>query len=115
LRCITWGRILPTVSTRALLGRMSFAPRPYGGVGQRLFLLHDGRASDLLSAIEAHASPLKDCVSVSSLETFEVAGDFFTPLSPTVFCGSEANAVISNFNALSASNQQDILNFLRSL
>jgi hypothetical protein len=94
---------------------MSFAPRPYGGVGQRLFLLHDGRASDLLSAIEAHASPLKDCVSVSSLETFEVAGDFFTPLSPTVFCGSEANAVISNFNALSASNQQDILNFLRSL
>jgi CxxC motif-containing protein (DUF1111 family) len=33
LSSVTWGRILPTVSTRALLGRMSFAPRPYGGSG----------------------------------------------------------------------------------
>jgi hypothetical protein len=41
--------------------------------------------------------------------------DFFAPLSPTVFRGSEASAVINNFNALSASNQQDVLNFLRSL
>jgi len=54
-------------------------------------------------------------MTVSSLETFEVASDFFAPLSPTIFCGSEANVVISNFNALSASNQQDVLNFLRSL
>ena len=29
--------------------------------------------------------------------------------------GSEANTVILNFNALSVSNKQDILNFLRSL
>jgi hypothetical protein len=96
-------------------GPDEFRTAPLWGVGQRLFFLHDGRASDLLSAIEAHASPLRDCVSVISLETFEVAGDFFAPLSPTVFCGSEANAVINNFNALSASNQQDVLNFLRSL
>jgi len=29
--------------------------------------------------------------------------------------GSEANAVIQQFNALSAAQQQDLLNFLRSL
>lgn len=28
---------------------------------------------------------------------------------------SEANTVINNFNALSATNQQDILNFIRDL
>jgi CxxC motif-containing protein (DUF1111 family) len=100
---------------QGIAGPDEFRTAPLWGLGQRLFFLHDGRASDLLSAIEAHASPLRDCVSVTSLETFEVAGDFFAPLSPTVFCGSEANAVINNFNALSASNQQDVLNFLRSL
>jgi hypothetical protein len=30
-------------------------------------------------------------------------------------CQSEANAVIEQFKALNASDQQDILNFLRSL
>jgi len=29
--------------------------------------------------------------------------------------GSEANGVIDNFNALTPSQQQDVLNFLRSL
>jgi len=32
-----------------------------------------------------------------------------------VACQSEANAVIQQFKALSASDQQDVLNFLRSL
>ena len=59
---------------------------PLWGVGQRLFFLHDGRTSDLGAAIEAHAS-----------------------------VGSEANVVIANFNALSASQQADLLAFLRSL
>ena len=100
---------------QGIAGPDEFRTAPLWGVGERLFFLHDGRATDLLSAIEAHASPLKDCVSVSSLETFEVAGDFFAPLSPILTCGSEANAVISNFNGLHANNQQDLLNFLRSL
>jgi len=100
---------------QGIAGPDEFRTAPLWGVGQRLFFLHDGRATDLLSAIEAHASPLRDCVSVSSLETFEVAGDFFAPPSLSIFCSSEANTVISNFNGLSASNQQDLLNFLRSL
>jgi len=32
-----------------------------------------------------------------------------------VYPNSEANTVINNFDALSATNQQDLINFLRSL
>jgi CxxC motif-containing protein (DUF1111 family) len=67
-------------------GPDEFRTAPLWGLGQRLFFLHDGRTSDLLKAIEAHSSP-----------------------------GSEANSVIRNFNSLSPTQQQDILNFLRSL
>jgi CxxC motif-containing protein (DUF1111 family) len=63
-----------------------FRSAPLWGVGQRLFFLHDGRTSDLMQAIEQHSSN-----------------------------GSEANGVIRNFNALSVSDQQAVLNFLRSL
>ncbi|HEV2550264.1 MAG TPA: di-heme oxidoredictase family protein [Stellaceae bacterium] len=63
-----------------------FRTAPLWGVGQRLFFLHDGRTSDLLQAIEAHASN-----------------------------GSEANSVIGQFNALPDGSKQDLLNFLRSL
>jgi len=67
-------------------GPTYFRSAPLWGLGQRLFFLHDGRTSDLYQAIEDHSSS-----------------------------GSEANGVITNFNALSASQQQDLLNFLRSL
>jgi CxxC motif-containing protein (DUF1111 family) len=63
-----------------------FRTAPLWGLGQRLFFLHDGRTSDLLQAIEAHSSE-----------------------------GSEANRVISNFNALPNGAKQSLLNFLRSL
>ena len=59
---------------------------PLWGVGQRIFFLHDGRTKDLLQAIRQHAST-----------------------------GSEANAVINNYNLLSRDDQQSLLNFLRSL
>jgi CxxC motif-containing protein (DUF1111 family) len=63
-----------------------FRSAPLWGVGQRLFLLHDGRTTNLLVAIQAHASD-----------------------------GSEANESVKRFNRLRDSDQQDILNFLRSL
>jgi CxxC motif-containing protein (DUF1111 family) len=63
-----------------------FRSAPLWGVGQRIFFLHDGRTNNLITAIEDHASG-----------------------------GSEANEVIENFNQLSPGNQQDLLNFLRSL
>jgi len=63
-----------------------FRTAPLWGIGQRLFFLHDGRTSDLYQAITAHASR-----------------------------GSEANKVISNFEMLSSTDQQALLNFLRSL
>jgi CxxC motif-containing protein (DUF1111 family) len=67
-------------------GPDEFRSAPLWGLGQRIFFLHDGRTSDLLSAIQAHSSP-----------------------------GSEASGSIARFNALSGSDRQDILNFLRSL
>jgi CxxC motif-containing protein (DUF1111 family) len=67
-------------------GPQDFRTAPLWGLGQRLFFLHDGRTSDLLAAISAHRSS-----------------------------GSEANAVIVNFNQLSQNQKQDLLNFLRSL
>jgi CxxC motif-containing protein (DUF1111 family) len=73
-------------------GPDEFRTTPLWGIGQRLFLLHDGRTKDLLEAIAAHASP----------------GDGTYP-------SSEANAVIAIFNILSESQKQHILNFLRAL
>jgi len=63
-----------------------FRTAPLWGIGQRLFFLHDGRTSDLLDAINQHASP-----------------------------GSEANQVVRRFRSLSTTEQQYLLNFLRSL
>jgi CxxC motif-containing protein (DUF1111 family) len=63
-----------------------FRSAPLWGVGQRAFLLHDGRTSDLMQAIQQHASS-----------------------------GSEANQVISQFQMLSTTDQQNILNMLRNL
>jgi len=63
-----------------------FRSAPLWGVGQRVFFLHDGRTNDLMQAIQQHASS-----------------------------GSEANQVISAFNMLSTTDQQNILNFLRDL
>jgi CxxC motif-containing protein (DUF1111 family) len=67
-------------------GPDEFRTAPLWGLGQRIFFLHDGRTSDLVNAIQQHASS-----------------------------GSEANAVIRNFNNLSPQQKQNLLNFLRSL
>jgi CxxC motif-containing protein (DUF1111 family) len=63
-----------------------FRTAPLWGLGQRLFFLHDGRATDLVSAIRAHMSQF-----------------------------SEANISVANFLLLSEAQKQDLLNFLRSL
>jgi|SRR5579859_2240426 len=67
-------------------GGDQFRTAPLWGAGQRIFFLHDGRTTDLLQAIEQHASP-----------------------------SSEANTVITAFNALPGPTQQAILDFVRSL
>ncbi len=80
--------------TQGLAQGDMFRTTPLWGIGQRFFFLHDGRTSDLLAAIEAHASMGSEDHS-------------YPP--------SEANAVIRKFNALAAGDKQAILNFLRSL
>jgi CxxC motif-containing protein (DUF1111 family) len=67
-------------------GGDQFRTAPLWGLGQRIFFLHDGRATNLLAVIQAHQGN-----------------------------GSEATQVEENFDLLSPSQQQDLLNFLRSL
>jgi len=88
-------------------GPDQFRTAPLWGVGQRIFFLHDGRAGPanggLLRAIYEHYSHNWFCFF----------GQDFT--SDGVACDSEANTTVRKFNALSESDQQDVLNFLRSL
>jgi CxxC motif-containing protein (DUF1111 family) len=88
-------------------GPDEFRTVPLWGVGQRLFFLHDGRTSDLLQAIIAHfsrAANVDIAIGGSSLVSAEIS-----------YQASEANAVITQFKALSVSDQQAVLDFLRSL
>jgi CxxC motif-containing protein (DUF1111 family) len=91
-----------------------FRTAPLWGVGQRLFFLHDGRTSNLGAAIEAHSSPTSQCTTTQNYEQFNANGVWFQPFTQTQNCG-EANAVVNNYNALSASQQTDLLNYLRAL
>jgi len=72
--------------TQGGAGPDEFRTAPLWGVGQRIFFLHDGRTTNLVQAIEFHKSR-----------------------------GSEANKVIDAFNKLRTRDQQDLINFLRSL
>ncbi|HEY6328843.1 MAG TPA: hypothetical protein VI756_05865, partial [Blastocatellia bacterium] len=87
----------------------------------RLFFLHDGRTTNLLTAIEDHFSNPNQTTETVTAEqffvTFAVQGEFeFEPTEAVdEFSGSEANGVINNFNNLSVTQQQEILDFLRSL
>ena len=80
------GAALADGITQGGAGPDEFRTAPLWGVGQRVFLLHDGRTTDLVRAIEAHRSR-----------------------------GSEASRIIDQFNRLPREQQQDIVNFLRAL
>jgi CxxC motif-containing protein (DUF1111 family) len=67
-------------------GGDQFRTAPLWGLGQRIFLLHDGRTTNLITAIQDHASH-----------------------------GSEATVVEEQFFDLTTTQQQEILDFLRSL
>jgi CxxC motif-containing protein (DUF1111 family) len=81
------GTVLADNVSQGGAGGDQFRTAPLWGLGQRIFFLHDGRCKDLLCAIEAHESN-----------------------------GGEATQAEFNFdNNLTPSQQQDVLNFLRSL
>ncbi len=80
------GKSLADGITQGGAGPDEFRTAPLWGVGQRIFFLHDGRTTNLVEAIKDHQSR-----------------------------GSEANRVIERFRKLSTQDQQDIINFLRSL
>jgi CxxC motif-containing protein (DUF1111 family) len=72
--------------TQGGAGPDEFRTAPLWGVGQRVFFLHDGRTTNLVEAIWDHRSR-----------------------------GSEANRVIEHFNTLTTQEQQEVIDFLRSL
>jgi hypothetical protein len=77
--------------------------------------LHDWRTTDLGAAIEAHADSEADEVTMINVEEFTANGAVYVPIVRAQSRGSEAQVVVNNYNALSASEQTDLLNFLRSL
>lgn len=80
------GQQLADGITQGSAGPDEFRTAPLWGIGQRIYFLHDGRTNDLVQAINAHLGP-----------------------------GSEANQVITLYAHATAQDQQDLLNFLRSL
>ena len=80
------GKGLADGITQGGAGPDEFRTAPLWGVGQRIFFLHDGRTTNLVEAIRDHQSD-----------------------------GSEANEVIKRFNRLTTQEQQEVIDFLRSL
>jgi CxxC motif-containing protein (DUF1111 family) len=80
------GSLLADNVSQGGAGGGQFRTAPLWGLGQRIFLLHDGRTTNLVTAIQDHASH-----------------------------GSEATTVEELFFELSTTQQQDLLDFLRSL
>jgi CxxC motif-containing protein (DUF1111 family) len=80
------GKRLADGITQGGAGPDEFRTAPLWGVGQRMFFLHDGRTTDLVEAIRDHQSD-----------------------------GSEANEVIKLFISLTTQEQQEVIDFLRSL
>ena len=73
-------------------GPDEFRTAPLWGIGQRLWFMHDGRTNNIVTAIEDHMS-----------------------LGNSQYPASEANQAVTNFNNMNSTNQQDLVNFLRSL
>jgi CxxC motif-containing protein (DUF1111 family) len=90
------GAFLADGVTQGAAGPDQFRSAPLWGLGQRLFFLHDGRESDVVAAIEDH------CPAASAVASGSIPA-------------SEACGVINNFNTLTPGQQQDLVNFLRSL
>ncbi len=80
------GKRLADGITQGGAGPDEFRTAPLWGVGQRIFFLHDGRTTSLVEAIRDHQSD-----------------------------GSEANEVIRLFISLTTQEQQEVIDFLRSL
>src|SRR5580704_16483137 len=80
------GKSLADGITQGGAGPDEFRTAPLWGVGQRVFFLHDGRTTNLVEAIRDHKSK-----------------------------GSEANRVIEHFDKLTTKQQQELIDFLRSL
>ena len=80
------GQALDDGITQGLALGDQFRTAPLWGLGDRIFLLHDGRTTNLVQAIQFHDSP-----------------------------GSEAHQVVGSYQNLTAAQKQELLEFLRAL
>jgi CxxC motif-containing protein (DUF1111 family) len=80
------GTLLTDNVSQGGAGGDQFRTAPLWGLGQRIFLLHDGRTTNLITAIQDHSSH-----------------------------GSEASTVEQQYLNLNSTQQQQLLDFLRSL
>ncbi|HLJ85286.1 MAG TPA: di-heme oxidoredictase family protein [Candidatus Angelobacter sp.] len=96
-------------------GPDEFRTAPLWGLGQRLFFLHDGRTGNLAQAIQDHFSDPSICYTTTTSQNITVQGHAFTPSTTVKSCGSEANAVVQNFQKLSLADRNNLLKYLRSL
>jgi len=108
------GPVLTDGITQGAAGPSDWRTAPLWGLGQRLFFLHDGRTGDLMQAIQAHQSSGSSCTTPLPRPPAPPPPQP-NPTTVSTSCASEANAVITQFNGLTQSQKQDILNFLRSL
>jgi uncharacterized protein DUF1016/di-heme oxidoreductase (putative peroxidase) len=83
--------ILRSSLDRSACGSEPIRTAPLWGLGQRLFFLHDGSATDLVQAINGHGGEARQVIN-----NFNNTGPNFA-------------------NRLSSTERQDLINFLRSL
>ncbi|SEB41821.1 di-heme oxidoredictase family protein [Terriglobus roseus] len=86
-------------------GPDEFRTTPLWGLGQRIYFLHDGRTSDLMTAIQDHFS----------FPGFDGGDNPAKDRDSAKYGFSEANGTVSRFNRLPEVDKQSILEFLRAL
>ncbi|AFL89171.1 putative thiol oxidoreductase [Terriglobus roseus DSM 18391] len=86
-------------------GPDEFRTTPLWGLGQRIYFLHDGRTSDLATAIQDHFS----------FPGFDGGDNPAKDRDSARYGFSEANGTVSRFNRLPEVDKQSILDFLRTL
>jgi CxxC motif-containing protein (DUF1111 family) len=87
--------------TQGLATGDEFRTAPLWGVGQRGFFMHDG-------GLNRHDG-------VPNANIVQAVEDHLCDVTSAQYGPSEANAVINRFNKLSPADQQDLINFLRTL
>ncbi|HXA14653.1 MAG TPA: di-heme oxidoredictase family protein, partial [Opitutaceae bacterium] len=96
-----------------------FRTSPLWGLGKRVFFMHDGRITDLEQAIQAHLDTYYSVAAFNYIQAnpsvLVAPPSVLPPIPGSVYGYSEADVSVSLYNNLSVNDQDNILEFLRSL